>query len=78
MGVSRALIAGKGKRLGARALVISPSQELCMQIVRVAQALVPETAKSTVQQCIGALFAAALPDRVQRCCLFDLVPVCSV
>lgn len=30
-----------------------PSRELGMQIVRVAQSLLPEDAKGAVQQCIG-------------------------
>jgi superfamily II DNA/RNA helicase len=36
-----------------QALVVAPSQELAMQIVRVAQALLPAEAKQQVQQCIG-------------------------
>lgn len=34
-------------------LVISPSQELAMQTVRVAQSLLPEQSRKLVQQCIG-------------------------
>lgn len=36
-----------------QALIVAPSQELCMQIVRVAQGLLPDEARSAVQQCIG-------------------------
>lgn len=36
-----------------QALVVAPSQELGMQIVRVAQSLLPEEGKTLVQQCIG-------------------------
>ncbi len=34
-------------------LVVAPSQELAMQIVRVAQSLLPGESRRTVQQCIG-------------------------
>ncbi|KAK9813006.1 hypothetical protein WJX72_007336 [[Myrmecia] bisecta] len=36
-----------------QAIVVVPSRELAMQIVRVAQGLLPPEAKGTVQQCIG-------------------------
>ena len=36
-----------------QAIVVTPSRELAMQIVRVAQSLLPETARRAVQQCIG-------------------------
>jgi superfamily II DNA/RNA helicase len=36
-----------------QAVVVAPSRELAMQIMRVAQSLLPETAKRAVQQCIG-------------------------
>ena len=45
---------GQAYKAGAlQALVVAPSRELAMQIVRVAQELLPPAAKSTVQQCIG-------------------------
>ena len=34
-------------------LVVAPSQELAMQIVRVAQGLLPDEHRRMVQQCIG-------------------------
>jgi len=36
-----------------QALVVVPSRELGMQIVRVAQSLLPEASRAAVQQCIG-------------------------
>ena len=43
-----------GPRLGTvQAIIVVPSRELGMQIVRVAQSLLPEDAKGAVQQCIG-------------------------
>ncbi|GAB4818516.1 hypothetical protein N2152v2_005562 [Parachlorella kessleri] len=36
-----------------QAVVVAPSRELAMQILRVAQGLLPESAKRAVQQCIG-------------------------
>jgi len=36
-----------------QAIVVAPSRELAMQIVRVAQSILPESAKRAVQQCIG-------------------------
>lgn len=36
-----------------QALVIVPSRELAMQIVRVAQGLIAPEARATIQQCIG-------------------------
>eukprot|EP00891_Asterochloris_glomerata_P001586 jgi/Astpho2/1586/e_gw1.00028.12.1_t len=45
---------GQAYKAGAlQALVVAPSRELAMQIVRVAQELLPPPAKNTVQQCIG-------------------------
>ena len=45
---------GQAYKAGAlQALVVAPSRELAMQIVRVAQELLPPAAKHTVQQCIG-------------------------
>ena len=38
---------------GLQALVIVPSRELAMQIVRVAQGLIAHDARGTIQQCIG-------------------------
>eukprot|EP00877_Chromochloris_zofingiensis_P005959 jgi/Chrzof1/1616/Cz10g14210.t1 len=43
----------KSDGVGIQALIVAPSQELCMQIVRVAQGLLPDEARSAVQQCIG-------------------------
>ena len=41
-------------RLGTvQAIIVVPSRELAMQIVRVAQALLPDDARGAVQQCIG-------------------------
>ena len=40
-----------------QAVVVAPSRELAMQILRVAQGLLPESAKRAVQQCIGAAAA---------------------
>jgi superfamily II DNA/RNA helicase len=39
--------------VAAQAVVVAPSQELAMQVVRVAQALLPAHARTLVQQCIG-------------------------
>lgn len=36
-----------------QAIVVAPSRELAMQIVRVGQSLLPESAKGCVQQAIG-------------------------
>ena len=45
---------GKGHQAGTlQALVVVPSRELAMQIVRVAQGLLPTNARATIQQCIG-------------------------
>lgn len=38
---------------GRQAVVVAPSRELAMQIVRVAQGLLPAGARGAVQQCIG-------------------------
>ena len=41
-------------RLGTvQAIIVVPSRELAMQIVRVAQSLLPDDARGAVQQCIG-------------------------
>ena len=46
--------AGRAHQAGAlQALVVAPSRELAMQIVRVAQSLLPDRARGCVQQCIG-------------------------
>ncbi|KAL0051824.1 hypothetical protein WJX82_002704 [Trebouxia sp. C0006] len=45
---------GKAHEAGTlQALVVVPSRELAMQIVRVAQGLLPRDARATIQQCIG-------------------------
>ena len=45
---------GKAYEAGTlQALVVVPSRELAMQIVRVAQGLLPHDARATIQQCIG-------------------------
>ncbi len=45
---------GKAHEAGTlQALVVVPSRELAMQIVRVAQGLLPHDARATIQQCIG-------------------------
>jgi len=54
-------------------LVIAPSQELAMQIVRVARSLLPEQARSAVQQLIGG----ANPQR-QRDALLEHRPIIVV
>lgn len=36
-----------------QAVIVAPSRELAMQIVRVAEALLPHEARRAVQQCIG-------------------------
>ena len=36
-----------------QAIVVAPSRELAMQIVRVAQSLLPDAARGCVQQAIG-------------------------
>lgn len=51
----RAAQSGKGKgRYGTlQAVVVAPSRELAMQIVRVAHSLLPPASRGAVQQCIG-------------------------
>lgn len=45
---------GKANQAGTlQAIVVAPTRELAMQIMRVAQQLLPPEAKGTVQQCIG-------------------------
>jgi superfamily II DNA/RNA helicase len=39
--------------LRSQVVIVAPSQELAMQIVRVAQSLLPAQARTMVQQCIG-------------------------
>ena len=46
-----------------QALVVVPSRELAIQIVRVAQGLLPHEARATIQQCIGG----ANPNRQVSC-----------
>ncbi len=54
---------GKAHEAGTlQALVVVPSRELAMQIVRVAQGLLPRDARATIQQCIGG----ANPNRQVR------------
>ena len=43
----------RGEAGGVQAMVVVPSRELAMQIVRVAQGLLPESARRAVQQAIG-------------------------
>ncbi len=44
---------GNGREVPVQAVVVAPSQELAMQVVRVAQSLLPPAGKNMVQQCIG-------------------------
>ena len=66
-----ATLSRKQKRSGAappvgsvQAIIVAPSRELAMQIVRVAQSLLPPGAQGAVQQCIGG----ANPHRQVRSC----------
>eukprot|EP00887_Chlorella_sp_A99_P001159 scaffold14.g1159.t1 len=43
----------RGEAGGVQAVVVAPSRELAMQIMRVAQSLLPESARRAVQQAIG-------------------------
>lgn len=62
---------GKAHEAGTlQALVVVPSRELAIQIVRVAQGLLPHEARATIQQCIGG----ANPNRQVSCNL----PLCKV
>ena len=54
---------GRGHWGTLQAVVVVPSRELGMQIVRVAQGLLPHEARGAVQQCIGG----ANPHRQARC-----------
>lgn len=57
-----------------QALVIVPSRELAMQIVRVAQGLLPHEARATIQQCIGG----ANPNRQVSCSLHVITALLNV
>lgn len=66
-----------------QAVVVAPSRELAMQIVRVAQSLLPEGAKRAVQQCIGAAEGRWLPPLqllecscCRECCWPACLPSC--
>jgi len=50
---AEALYKGGAQEVPVQALVVAPSQELAMQIVRVAQGLLPNEGRKMVQQCIG-------------------------
>ena len=56
-----------------QALVVVPSRELAIQIVRVAQGLLPHEARATIQQCIGG----ANPNRQVSCNLHKARHCCS-
>ena len=46
--------AGRAHEAGTlQAIVVAPSRELAMQIVRVAHSLLPPEARGCIQQCIG-------------------------
>lgn len=49
-GVTRKTTGSAG---AVQAVIVAPSRELAMQIVRVAESLLPDSAKRAVQQCIG-------------------------
>lgn len=51
---------------GPRAMVITPSRELAMQIVRQAQALLGNDYRSLVQQCIGGTNTSRQEDALRR------------
>ena len=57
-----------------QALVVVPSRELAMQIVRVAQGLLPHGARATIQQCIGG----ANPNRQVRYTAPTMPHCCSL
>lgn len=66
---------GKAHEAGTvQALVIVPSRELAMQIVRVAQGLLPHEARATIQQCIGG----ANPNRQVSCSLHVITALLNV
>jgi superfamily II DNA/RNA helicase len=50
----------------AQALVVAPSQELAMQIVRAARGLLPEAARPAVQQLIGGANASRQREALKR------------
>jgi superfamily II DNA/RNA helicase len=56
----------KGQAGTVQLLVVAPSRELSMQIVRVAQALLPPEQRRMVQQCIGAPGRRAPPSLGRR------------
>ncbi len=43
----------RSAQTNVHAIIVAPSRELAMQIMRVAQELLPESARRAVQQCIG-------------------------
>ena len=43
----------RGQVGAVQAIIVTPSRELAMQIVRVAESILPESARKAVQQCIG-------------------------
>lgn len=59
----------------SQALIVAPSQELAMQIVRVAQGLLPHQGRVMVQQCIGGANPARQQVRLmfQVCIVIDVV-----
>ena len=74
-----AALSRRQKRSGAvpsvgsvQAIVVAPSRELAMQIVRVAQSLLPPGARGAVQQCIGG----ANPHRQARSFAAGLAVAC--
>ncbi len=54
-------------------VIVAPSRELAMQIVRVAHSLLPHASRGAVQQCIGGANphrqVSASPRRPQMCTL---------
>ena len=66
--------AGKAHEAGTlQAMIVAPSRELAMQIVRVAHALLPPEARGCVQQCIGG----ANPHRQVRSLLLQYLELHS-
>ena len=57
-----------------QAIVVAPSRELAMQIMRVGQAILPNEAKGCVQQAIGG----ANPRRQVRNCAGPLAILCRM
>ncbi len=62
----RSAESGQGQPWAPHALVLAPSQELAMQIMRVAQALLPREARALVQQCIGGANGARQREALVR------------